>query len=137
MADRLNLATVVFSLEKFLDARNQESPELAIISAALPAVYMQAEIMANEIGLPSVSLEKRSRVSMETGHDSHTACSRSKIDLARGVSELPPSKTDPRQKAADDGAQGIENGLAWSEEGFGITIATKIWTSICTFRGLY
>ena len=137
MADRLELATVVFSLEKFLDARNQESPELAIISAALPAVYMQAEIMANEMELPSASLGEKSRVSMEMGHDSQTACFRSKIDLARGVADLPPRKTDVAQKAADVGAQGIQNELACPEEGLGRTIATKIWTSICTFRGLY
>ena len=136
IASRLSLASSVFSVECFLEARKQDRPELALISAALPASYMQADMMANAMDLALKSPDESSLASIESEGAIKVALPRSKIDLARGIAELPPARASSIQVVFSDLSSTISADSALAEEDLVFGLAAAIWDAICSFRGL-
>lgn len=138
MSDRLRLATIVFSVECFIEALKHERPELAVISAALPAAYMQAECMINAADPVSNACGESSSVpaSMMPRHCIECVLSRSKIDLNRGIAELPPAGTSSTEFAYSDKPGTLTTDGVVPGVGLAFILATRVWDSICSFRGL-
>lgn len=122
MADRLQLATIAFSLERFIEARKQDRPELALMAAALPGAYIQAEIYSDDF-------MDSTPTSMGSEDFTKVGLPRSKIDLTRGVAELPPATTSNVQ-----GFSSTTTDCILPEESWVFGVVTTIWGSITSFR---
>ncbi len=146
MADRLQLACTVFSLESFCRVLKDPSPELALISAALPVSYIKAEIMVNNMFstrttqgslLISESEQRGKLVDAEAGASTLMKLPRSKTDLTLAPAELSSSTTSNIRKCSYNELDIIPSDLVSADGGILRTICGFVRLRVSSFHGLY
>ena len=153
MADRLKLATMVFSLEHFLNVRKEARPETALLYAALPALYVQAELTADAVTsaaarseyststttveddlLHQPSVCRRSTTILERKDLDGIATATVKIDLVRGAAGLPPATSSPRDAFSSTTDETIVDAAVIGVAPL-TSFAARLWDGVCAFRG--
>ena len=155
MSDRLKLGHAVFTLKSFHRARKIALPDLTLISAALPVLYMQAEMMADAMASAVTTSGNSPPIDTEQKYMSSQPLASSAISVSKGQEKddntTHPILTDPAMREAD----GLPALLASTPQNDIVDVRAEskndtpkvaaptlmsltpyVWDRICSFRGM-